>query len=186
MSTERQRGETIESRNRSHFPCKCGLKMIAGRQVAGGRLGRTARSHSNVFLPGLQGMEKQPPFQRASCEIQLSVVPSGDLGRRVMPTTHNDLKRLIEFSIENDGELAIALFPMFSPKQIRGLYDISISQRIQLLQEWGVEDSATSHFVRQFHDPHDPAQAAKIRSRPPIPRTSDRLDDEGQIQQRGP
>jgi hypothetical protein len=137
--------------------------MVAGRLVAGGRLGRTAKAHSNVFLPGLQDIENQPPFHRASCELELKDVPSGDLRRRAMPTTHNDLKRLIEFSIENDGESAIALFPMFSPKQIRGLYDISISQRIRLLQEWGVEDSATSHFVRQFHDPHDPAQAEKIR-----------------------
>jgi hypothetical protein len=80
-----------------------------------------------------------------------------------MSTAHNDLKRLIEFSIENDMESAVALFPMFSPQQIRGLYDISISQRLQLLHEWGVEDSATAHFVRQFRDPHDPAQAEKIR-----------------------
>jgi hypothetical protein len=80
-----------------------------------------------------------------------------------MSTTHNDLKRLIEFSIENDVESAISSFPMFSPKQIRGLYDISISQRLQLLQEWGVEDSAMSHFLRHFHNPHDPAQAEKIR-----------------------
>lgn len=76
---------------------------------------------------------------------------------------HNDLKRLIEFSIENNVELASASFPMFSPKQIRGLYDISISQRLQLLQEWGVEDSEMAHFLRHFHDPHDPAQAEKIR-----------------------
>jgi hypothetical protein len=79
-----------------------------------------------------------------------------------MPTTHNDLKRLIEFSIEDGVEPAIAMFPMFTPKQIRSLYDISISQRVRLLQEWEVEDSAT-HFLRHFHDPHDPAQAAKIR-----------------------
>ena len=76
---------------------------------------------------------------------------------------HNDLKRLIEFSIENNLESALALFPMFSPQQIRGLYDISISQRLQLLHEWGVEDSATAHFVRHFHDFHNPAQAEKIR-----------------------
>jgi hypothetical protein len=42
-------------------------------------------------------------------------------------TPHNDLKRLIEFSIEKNAE------------------------------------SAMSHFLRHFHDPHDPAQAAKIR-----------------------
>ena len=53
---------------------------------------------------------------------------------------HNDVKRLIEFSIEDNLESAIALFPMFSPQQIRGLYDISISQRVQLLHGWGVED----------------------------------------------
>jgi hypothetical protein len=80
-----------------------------------------------------------------------------------MSAAHDDLKRLIEFSIENDVESAISSFPMFSAKQVRGLYDISISQRLQLLQEWGVEDSATAHFLRHFHDPHDPAQAAKIR-----------------------
>jgi hypothetical protein len=76
---------------------------------------------------------------------------------------HNDLKQLIEFSIENNLESALALFPMFSPKQIEGLYDISISQRLQLLHEWGVEDSAAAHFVRHFHDPHNPAQAEKIK-----------------------
>jgi hypothetical protein len=80
-----------------------------------------------------------------------------------MFTTHNDLKRLIEFSIEDGVESAIPLFPMFSPAQIRRLYDITISQRLQLLQEWGVEDSGAAHFVRHFRDPHDPAQAAKIR-----------------------
>ena len=80
-----------------------------------------------------------------------------------MSTPHDDLKWLIEFSIEHGLESALASFPMFSPQQIRGLYEISISQRLQLLQEWGVEDSAMSHFLRHFHDPHDPAQAAKIR-----------------------
>ncbi len=80
-----------------------------------------------------------------------------------MFTAHNDLKRLIEFSIENNLESALASFPMFSAGQIQGLYDISISQRIQLLHEWGVEDSAAAHFLRQFHDPHNPAQAEKIR-----------------------
>ena len=80
-----------------------------------------------------------------------------------MSAAHDDLKRLIEFSIENGVEPAISSFPMFSPKQIQSLYDISISQRLQLLQEWGVEDSAMAHFLRHFHDPHDPAQAAKIR-----------------------
>jgi len=76
---------------------------------------------------------------------------------------HNDLKRLIEFSIENSLESALSSFPIFAAQQIRGLYDISISQRIELLHEWGVEDSATAHFVRHFHDPHNPAQAEKIR-----------------------
>jgi len=80
-----------------------------------------------------------------------------------MFAAHNDLKRLIEFSIESNLESALSLFPMFSPKQIRGLFDISISQRIQLLHEWGVEDSSAAHFLRQFHDPHNPAQAEKIR-----------------------
>jgi hypothetical protein len=80
-----------------------------------------------------------------------------------MSTAHNDLRRLIEFSIEENLESAIASFPMFSPKQIQGLYDIGISQRLQLLQEWGVEHTAMAHFLRQFHDPHDPGQAAKIR-----------------------
>ena len=80
-----------------------------------------------------------------------------------MCAMHNNLKRLIEFSIENNLESAISSFPMFSPQQIRGLYDISISQRLQLLQEWGVEDSAMAHFLRHFHDPHDPGQAEKIR-----------------------
>jgi len=80
-----------------------------------------------------------------------------------MFTAHNDLKQLIEFSIENNLESALALFPMFSPKQIGGLYDISISQRLHLLHEWGVEDSAAAHFLRHFHDPHNPAQAEKIR-----------------------
>ena len=76
---------------------------------------------------------------------------------------HNDLKQLIEFSIENNLESALSLFPMFSANQIQGLYDISISQRLQLLHEWGVEDSATAHFVRHFHDPHNPAQAEKMK-----------------------
>jgi hypothetical protein len=87
----------------------------------------------------------------------------GRNGRITVPGNHDDLKRLIEFSIEDRMESAIALFPMFSPEQIRGLYDISISQRVRLLDEWGTEDSAASHFLRHFHDPHDPAQAAKIR-----------------------
>ena len=76
---------------------------------------------------------------------------------------HDDLKRLIEFSIEDNAESAIVLFPMFSPKQIHSLYEITISQRLQLLEEWGTEDTAMSHFLRHFHDPHDPAQATKIR-----------------------
>lgn len=80
-----------------------------------------------------------------------------------MPAMHDDLKRLIEFSIENNVESAITSFPMFSPKQVQGLYDISISQRLHLLQVWGVEDAAMSHFLRHFHDPHNPAQAEKIR-----------------------
>lgn len=80
-----------------------------------------------------------------------------------MPTTHKDLKRLIEFSIEDNVASAIVSFPMFSPQQIQKLYDISISQRLHLLREWGTEDAATAHFLRHFHDPHDPAQAAKIR-----------------------
>jgi hypothetical protein len=88
---------------------------------------------------------------------------SGDLGRILMFATHTDLKLLIEFSIENNLESAVSLFPMFSLPQIQGLYDISISQRIQLLQEWGVEDSAAAHFLRHFHDPHNPAQAEKIK-----------------------
>ena len=80
-----------------------------------------------------------------------------------MFAAHNDLKRLIEFSIENSLAEAVASFPMFSLKQIQGLYDISISQRLQLLHEWGVEDSAAAHFLRHFHDPHNPAQAEKIK-----------------------
>jgi hypothetical protein len=80
-----------------------------------------------------------------------------------MAAMHNELKRLIEFSIENNAESAIASFPMFSPKQIQGLYDISISQRLHLLHAWGAEDSAFAHFLRHFHDPHNPAQAEKIR-----------------------
>ncbi len=80
-----------------------------------------------------------------------------------MFAAHNDLKRLIEFSIENSLAEAVTSFPMFSLKQIQGLYDIGISQRLQLLHEWGVEDSAAAHFLRHFHDPHNPAQAEKIR-----------------------
>jgi len=80
-----------------------------------------------------------------------------------MFTPHNDLKRLIEFSIEDNVESAISLFPMFSSEQIQRLYDICISQRLQLLQEWGVEDSSAAHFLRYFHDSHNPAQAEKIR-----------------------
>ncbi len=76
---------------------------------------------------------------------------------------HNDLKRLIEFSIENDEDSAVASFPMFSPPQIGQLYDISISQRLQLLHEWGIEESSAAHFLRQFHDPHNLAQAEKIK-----------------------
>ena len=76
---------------------------------------------------------------------------------------HSKVKELIEFSIENSQESALSLFPMFSARQIQGLYDISISQRVRLLHDWGVEDSATAHFLRQFHDPHNPAQAEKIK-----------------------
>lgn len=80
-----------------------------------------------------------------------------------MSTMHNDLRSLIEFSIENGMEAAVASFPMFSPQQIQGLYTISISQRLQILKEWGTESSEMSHFLRHFHDPHNPAQAVKIR-----------------------
>jgi hypothetical protein len=76
---------------------------------------------------------------------------------------HNDLKQLIEFSIENNLESALALFPMFTDVQLRRLYDITISQRLHLLHQWGTEDAAMSHFLRHFHDPHNPAQAEKIR-----------------------
>jgi hypothetical protein len=80
-----------------------------------------------------------------------------------MSTTHNDLKELIEFSIPNNLEAAIKAFPMFTPKQVQSLYEISISQRMRLVQDWGSEDVAASHFLRHFRDPHDPAQAEKIR-----------------------
>lgn len=80
-----------------------------------------------------------------------------------MFTAHNELKQLIEFSIENNLDSALSSFPMFSPAQIRGLYDISISQRLHLLHEWGVEDSSAAHFLRHFHDPHNPAQIEKLR-----------------------
>jgi hypothetical protein len=80
-----------------------------------------------------------------------------------MSTAHNDLKQLLEFSIEGSAELAIAGFPMFSPRQIHSLYEIGISERLRLLKVWGTEDAATAHFLRRFHDPHDPAQAEKIR-----------------------
>ena len=76
---------------------------------------------------------------------------------------HNDLKQLIEFSIENNVESAISSFPMFSPEQIRRLFGISISQRLHLLREWGVEDPAMSHFLHHFHGHLNPAQAEKIR-----------------------
>jgi len=50
--------------------------------------------------------------------------------RIAMIATHNDLQELIEFSIGNSVESAISSFPMFSPEQIRRLYDIRISQRL--------------------------------------------------------
>jgi hypothetical protein len=80
-----------------------------------------------------------------------------------MSTTHNDLRELLEFSIDGGVEPAIAAFPMFAPRQIRSLYGIGISERLRLLKEWGTEDTAMAHFLRRFHDPHDPAQAEKIR-----------------------
>ena len=80
-----------------------------------------------------------------------------------MIATRNDLEELIEFSTENNVESAIASFPMFSPEQIQRLYTISISRRLHLLQEWGVEDSAMAHFLRHFHGHLNPAQAEKIR-----------------------
>jgi len=80
-----------------------------------------------------------------------------------MIATHNDLQELIEFSIENSMESAIASFPMFSPEQIRRLCGISISQRLHLLREWGVEDPAMAHFLHHFHGHLNPAQAEKIR-----------------------
>jgi hypothetical protein len=80
-----------------------------------------------------------------------------------MTATHDDVKRLIEFSIENNLASALASFPMCTPQQIQGLYELTISQRLQLLHEWGVEDCGTAHFLRHFHDPHNPAQAEKIR-----------------------
>jgi hypothetical protein len=78
-------------------------------------------------------------------------------------TIHNDLKQLIEFSIENNLDSALPLFSMFTPQQIRRLYEISISQRLNLLHEWGSDDPDMAHFLRHFHDPHNPAQAEKIR-----------------------
>jgi len=80
-----------------------------------------------------------------------------------MIATHNDLERLIEFSIENDVEASIASFPIFSPEQIRRLYAISVSRRLHLLQEWGIEDPAMDHFLHHFHGHQNPAQAEKIR-----------------------
>lgn len=79
-----------------------------------------------------------------------------------MSAMHNDLRRLIKFSIENEVESAIASFPMFAPEQIRRLYEISIPQRRHLLQEWGVEDPAMAHFLHHFHSQRNPAQAEKI------------------------
>ena len=80
-----------------------------------------------------------------------------------MLATHNDLEELIEFSIDNSVESAIASFPMFSSEQIRRLYGISIAQRLHLLREWGVEDPAMDHFLHHFHGHLNPAQAEKIR-----------------------
>ena len=80
-----------------------------------------------------------------------------------MTATHNDLKELIEFSIDNNVESAIARFAIFSSEQIRRLYEISIPQRQHLLQEWGVEDPAMAHFLHHFHGHLNPAQAEKIR-----------------------
>ncbi len=79
-----------------------------------------------------------------------------------MLATHNDLKRLIKFSTGNEVEAAIESFPMFSPEQIRRLYEISIPQRRHLLQEWCVEDPAMAHFLHHFHGHLNPAQAEKI------------------------
>jgi hypothetical protein len=80
-----------------------------------------------------------------------------------MTAMHNDLKRLLKFSIESDVASAISSFPMFSPEQIRQLYEIGIPQRRHLLQEWGVEDPAMAHFLHHFHRHLNPAQAEKIR-----------------------
>ena len=80
-----------------------------------------------------------------------------------MLTTHNDLEELIKFSIESNVASAIASFPMFSPEQIRRLYEISIPQRRHLLQEWGIEDPAMAHFLHHFHGHLNPAQAEKIK-----------------------
>jgi hypothetical protein len=80
-----------------------------------------------------------------------------------MSAMHDELRQLLEFSIENNLAAALETFPMFTPAQVQSLYDISISQRLQLLQEWGTEDTAASHFLRRFRDPHEPAQAEKIR-----------------------
>ena len=76
--------------------------------------------------------------------------------------THNELKRLIEFSIQHSVESAIASFPTFSAEQIRRLYNIGIPQRRHLLQEWGAEDPAMAHFLHHFHGQRNPAQAEKI------------------------
>ena len=75
---------------------------------------------------------------------------------------HNELKLLIKFSIENNVEAAISLFPMFSPEQIRRLYEINVPQRRHLLREWCVEDPAMAHFLHHFHGHLNPAQAEKI------------------------
>ena len=80
-----------------------------------------------------------------------------------MSPKHDDVKRLLEFSVEDNAESAIALFSMFSPQQIQSLYSISIIERMQILRTWETDDRATAHFVRRFHDPHDPGQAAKMR-----------------------
>jgi hypothetical protein len=146
----------------------CHLLRFRKSNVARPTNGRPANRTSRPWITRRYLPESQETSYCSNCgarSIIRIVVLNVFGGRRsvTVPGNHDDLKRLIEFSIEDGMDAAIPLFPMFSAEQVRGLYDISILQRLRLLQTWGTDDSATAHFLRHFRDPHDPAQAEKIR-----------------------
>lgn len=78
-----------------------------------------------------------------------------------MAETRSDVTRLIQFSLEYKLDTALVKFPMFSKHQIRAVYAMSKSQRLQLLAERTVGGSISS--VEEALETHrSPAQVVKL------------------------